>query len=303
MSDKNNCFKEAVCIEVQRVFDSCSDRDCIYELPVTLSEDSPEITDEMNIVRTRCVEVEATCISVDSVPFKSGYYSVDITYKFKITAEAFSKTFCQPQSGTFLCGTAMWNKRVILYGGEGSSKVFTSEDDFLTTLPLEPCDGNFCGSVSNAGMPKATIHVVDPVALDAKFICVPRGNKPGHCPPPPPPPPGPGCCPPCDHHRPQFDRVLAVSLVLFSIIQLSRPVSLIVPAYDYCIPCKDCSGQVASSEAPCDVFDRIDFPTEQFFPQPSGSNPFSCNCGTDISNSNSNNNNSSSGNSCNCSDQ
>ena len=60
MSDKNNCFKEAVCIEVQRVFDSCSDRDCIYELPVTLTEDSPEITDEMNIVRTRCVEVEAT---------------------------------------------------------------------------------------------------------------------------------------------------------------------------------------------------------------------------------------------------
>lgn len=297
MSDKNNCFKEAVCIEVQRVFDSCSDRDCIYELPVTLTEDSPEITDEMNIVRTRCVEVEATCISVDSVPFKSGYYSVDITYRFKITAEAFTKTFCQPQSGTILCGTAMWNKRVILYGGEGNSKVFTSEDDFINTLPLEPCDGNFCGSVSNAGMPKATIHVVDPVALDAKFICVPRGNKPGHCPPPPPPPPGPGCCPPCDHHRPQFDRVLAVSLGLFSIIQLSRPVSLIVPAYDYCIPCKDCSGQVASSEAPCDVFDRIDFPTEQFFPQPSGSNPFNCSCGNDISNSNSNNNN------CNCSDQ
>jgi len=296
MSDKNNCFKEAVCIEVQRVFDSCSDRDCIYELPVTLTEDSPEITDEMNIVRTRCVEVEATCISVDSVPFKSGYYSVDITYRFKITAEAFSKTFCQPQSGTILCGTALWNKRVILYGGEGNSKVFTSEDDFITPLPIEPCDGSFCGSVSNSGMPKATVHVVDPVALDAKFICVPCGNK-CICPPPPPPHPGgpghgPGCCPPCDHK--QFDRILAVSLGLFSIIQLSRPVSLIVPAYDYCIPCKDCSGQVASSEAPCDVFDRIDFPTEQFFPQPSGVNPYCCSCGSDNSGSDSN--------SCGCSD-
>lgn len=301
MSDKNNCFKEAVCIEVQRVFDSCSDRDCIYELPVTLTEDSPEITDEMNIVRTRCVEVEATCISVDSVPFKSGYYSVDITYRFKITAEAFSKTFCQPQSGTLLCGTALWNKRVILYGGEGNSKVFTSEDDFITPLPIEPCDGSFCGSVSNSGMPKATVHVVDPVALDAKFICVPCGNK-CICPPSPPPPPppggpghGPGCCPPCDHK--QFDRILAVSLGLFSIIQLSRPVSLIVPAYDYCIPCKDCSGQVASSEAPCDVFDRIDFPTEQFFPQPSGVNPYCCSCGND-----NNNSNNSGDNSCGCSD-
>ncbi|MCM1022536.1 MAG: hypothetical protein NC395_00575 [Prevotella sp.] len=297
MSDKNNCFKEAVCIDVQRVFDSCSDRDCIYELPVTLTEDSPEITDEMNIVRTRCVEVEATCISVDTVPFKSGYYSVDITYRFKITAEAFSKTFCQPQSGTILCGTAMWNKRVILYGGEGNSKVFTSEDDFVTALPADPCDG-FCGSVSNAGMPKATIHVVDPVALDAKFICVPCGSK-CPCPPPPPPPPGPGCCPPCDSK--QFDRILAVSLGLFSIVQLSRPVSLIVPAYDYCIPCKDCSGQVASSEAPCDVFDRIDFPTEQFFPQPSGSNPYNCSCGNNTGSSN-NSSNSGDSNSCGCSD-
>ncbi|MCM1479317.1 MAG: hypothetical protein NC085_06395 [Muribaculaceae bacterium] len=271
MSDKNNCFKEAVCIEVQRVFDSCSDRDCIYELPVTLSEDSPAITDEMNIVRTRCVEVEATCISVDSVPFKSGYYSVDITYRFKITAEAFSKSFCQPHSGTLLCGTALWNKRVILYGGEGSSKVFTSDDDFVTPLPAEPCNGYFCTANAAASMPKATIHVVDPVALDAKFICVPAGMSGGGvCKPPQPPappvqPPMDCCCPPPP--PPQFDRVLAVSLGLFSIIQLSRPVSMIVPAYDYCIPCKDCAA-VASSEAPCDVFDRIEFPTEQFFPQP-----------------------------------
>lgn len=276
MSEKNNCFKEAVCIEVPRVFDSCSDRDCIYELPVTLSEDSPEITDEMNIVRTRCVEVEATCISVDSVPFKSGYYSVDITYRFKITAEAFSKTFCQPQSGTLLCGTALWNKRVILYGGEGNAKVFTSEQDFTPT-PLPPCDGNFCNSNSQSGMPKATVQVVDPVALDAKFICIPCGNK---CPPPCPPNP---CCPPptpphCDGR--QFERVLAVSLGLFSIVQLSRPVSLLVPAYDYCIPCKDCSAGATSSEAPCEVFDRIEFPTEQFFPQPSGDTGKCC-CGDD----------------------
>lgn len=258
MSEKNNCFKDAVCIEVPRVFDSCSDRDFIYELPVTLSEDSPEITDEMNIVRSRCVEVEATCISVDSVPFKSGYYSVDITYRFKITAEAFCKTFCQAQSGTLLCGTALWNKRVILYGGEGNAKVFTSEQD-ITPTPVESCDCCFCNTNGNASMPKATVHVVDPVALDAKLICVPcRKNKcmsASHD----------NCLNPCDGN--QFERTLAVSLGLFSIIELSRPVSLIVPAYDYCIPGKDCSNSTVS-EAPSDVFDRIEFPTEQFFPQP-----------------------------------
>ena len=283
MSDKNNCFKEAVCIEVPRVFDSCSDRDCIYELPVTLSEESPAITDEMNIVRTRCVEVEATCISVDSVPFKSGYYSVDITYRFKITAEAFSQTFCQPQSGTLLCGTALWNKRVILYGGEGNAKVFTSDQDFVSPLPLETCD---CVLSSNnaASMPKVTIHVVDPVALEAKFVCLPvtaKRNAEIVA--------ATGCCCCSGGEMPTYEKVLTVSLGLFSIVQLSRPVSLIVPAYDYCIPCKECT-LAAAAEAPCDVFDRIEFPTDQFFPQPSGDNPFNCGC------NNSNNSN----NSCNC---
>lgn len=280
MSDKNNCFKEAVCIEVPRVFDSCSDRDCIYELPVTLSDESPTITDEMNIVRCRCVEIEAACISVDSVPFKSGYYSVDITYRFKITAEAFSKSFCQPQSGTLLCGTAMWNKRVILYGGEGNAKVFTSDQDYTAAAPAEHCD-RCCGG-NAASMPKASIHVVDPVALEAKFVCLPAGVRrnaetaaaAGGC-----------CCYSGTGEMPKYEKTLTVSLGLFSIVQLSRPVSLIVPAYDYCIPCKECTLN-SDAEAPCDVFDRIEFPTEQFFPQPNGDDPFNCGCG----NSNNSNN-------------
>ncbi len=266
MSELNNCFKEAVCVEVQRVFDSCSDRDCIYELPVTLNSDSPEITNDMDIVKTRCAEANVTCISVDSVPFKSGYYAVDITYRFKITAEAFSQGCCKAQSGTILCGTAYWNKRVILYGSEGNAKIFTSEQE-LAALPTEPCDQNCLCCGNDASMPKATVQVIDPIALDTKFICVPnhRGNQGDPCAEEIPP-----CCDGENgsvSRQPRFVRQLAVSLGLFSIVQLSRPVSLIVPAYDYCIPCKDCSAN-DTSESPCDVFDRIDFPSEQFFPQP-----------------------------------
>ncbi len=268
MSDKNNCFKEAVCIEVQRIFDSCSDRDCIYELPVTLCEDSAEITDDMNIVKPRCIEVDTVCISVDAVPFKSGYYSVDITYRFKVTAEAYAKTFCQPTMGTLLCGTALWNKRVILYGGEGNAKVFSSDQDFVFPTE-EDCCSCEKGSNSTTSMPKATIQIVDPVALEAKLICVPCTTDPN---------PGPqNCCCPNPCNKPGLERTLAISVGLFSIVQLSRPVSMIVPAYDYCIPCKDCSSS-ASSEAPCEIFDRIEFPTDQFFPRPSGNDNCKCGC-------------------------
>ena len=303
MSEMNNCFKEAVCVEVQRVFDSCSDRDCIYELPVTLTPDSPPITDDMDFVRTRCAEVEATCISVDSVPFKSGYYAVDITYRFKITVEAFSKGFCKPQTGVLLCGTALWNKRVILYGGEGNAKVFTSEQE-LNPTPIGECDSSFaCCCNCGASMPKASVHVVDPIALDTKLICVPgSGVNPGPCPPQRPSKPNCPCdCPPpmpphIPGPEPSFHRVVAVSLGLFSIVQLSRPVSIIVPAYDYCMPCKDCSFS-ETSESPCDVFDRIDFPCEQFFPQPSAdAAKYGCGCSMNGSN------NSNQSDNCSCND-
>ena len=91
--------------------------------------------------------------------------------------------------------------------------------------------------------------------------------------------------------EPSYHRVVAVSLGLFSIVQLSRPVSIIVPAYDYCMPCKDCS-MSETSESPCDVFDRIDFPCEQFFPQPSAdATKYGCGCSSNntiISNQNDN---------------
>ncbi len=251
MSELNDCFKEAVCVDVQRIFDSCSDRDCIYDLPITLTQDSAPITDEMDIVRTRCAEVEVTCISVDPVPFKNGFYAVDITYRFKITAEAFTQGFCKNQAGTILCGTALWNKRVILYGSEGTSKIFTSDQDlFPTDVECNEC--TCCNDA--ASMPKATVRVLDPIALDTKLAC--KKPYPPHC------------CQPCEEDPKPCVRVLTVSLGLFSIIQLSRPVSIIVPAYDYCIPCKDCS-LTDTGESPCDVFDKLEFPSEQFFPQPS----------------------------------
>ena len=36
-----------------------------------------------------------------------------------------------------------------------------------------------------------------------------------------------------------------------------------IPAYDFCIPRKEC---VTSTDDPCDLFSRIEFPTEEFFP-------------------------------------
>ena len=72
-------IKSAVPVEVQRIFDSCSERDCINDLMVTLDEGFV-LSEKTTVVKTRCAEVSNVCVTIDSIPFKNGYYAVDITY-------------------------------------------------------------------------------------------------------------------------------------------------------------------------------------------------------------------------------
>ena len=57
--------------------------------------------------------------------------------------------------------------------------------------------------------------------------------------------------------------LLYTSIGLFIIVQMVRNVQMLIPAYDFCVPEKEC---VASSDNPCELFRRIDFPTSEFFP-------------------------------------
>lgn len=77
-------------------------------------------------------------------------------------------------------------------------------------------------------------------------------------------------------------RRVYVSLGLFTIIKLERNVQLLIPAFDFCIPDKECVGAVPDD--PCDLFEKISFPIDEFFPPQQDSfdpgDP-SCGCGSD----------------------
>ena len=62
-----------------------------------------------------------------------------------------------------------------------------------------------------------------------------------------------------DQHR------LFVTLGQFSIIRLERDTQLLIPAYDYCVPEKECAGGRCNDD-PCEIFSQIRFPVEEFFP-------------------------------------
>ena len=63
-----------------------------------------------------------------------------------------------------------------------------------------------------------------------------------------------------------------VTLGQFSIIRLERDSQLLMPVYDYCMPDKDC-GAGCANEDPCELFQNISFPVDEFFPPNNLANP------------------------------
>lgn len=245
---KADCFKEGVCIEAQRIFDSCSDKDCLEDLNVKLDECSI-IPDNVSIVKTKHVEISDICINVEPLPYNKGFFSVDITYTFKVTLEAFEKSSCN-QCPIILTGTAIFSKRVILFGSEGGTKTFCSDSETYSKTKK-------CCQIEN--LPKACIHVTQPIVLDTKLICKSCCDIDSDC---------CGCCMP-------NKKCIFISLGVFSIIELSRLVSIMVPIYDYCVPHKECK---TSSDSPCELFEKIKFPSDEFFPPALDDDDRTCGC-------------------------
>ncbi|MBE6964809.1 MAG: hypothetical protein IJB42_04350 [Oscillospiraceae bacterium] len=246
------CVKEAVCIHTKRIYDSCRDKECIENLRVYPTRCSQEILDCATSVKSRDAKLLWTNIDVRDVAFNRGFYSVDIRFFYYITAEVCA---CNGRTQK-VKGLAIYDKNVILFGSEGDVKIFSSE--------LPACSK--CAS----NMPTAFVEAVDPIFLDAD-IC--EAKTVCSCTPP-------ECECNCDElcDVPQcikeyFDDELVVSggcknllvtLGQFSIVRLERDSQILIPAYDFCMPEKECVG--SSEDSPCDLFRKIKFPVGEFFP-------------------------------------
>lgn len=242
-----NCHNnsEAVCIDVDRVYDSCGDKDCLSDLQVYCVDEQQAVLDNAVNVRLKDVDIITVCVDTEPVPFHRGFYSVDMTFFFDVTLDAYINPGTAPVK---VEGLSIYNKKVILYGSEGNVKTFSSE---LCIDEFDPQNS------PSSNLPKATVQVARPIGLSAKL-------KEKHC----------KCTPPCKvpkgiccyfggEFKPQAEKIAVVTIGIFTIVQLERSVQLLVPSYDFCIPEKEC---VTSSDNPCEMFNRLDFPTAEFFP-------------------------------------
>ncbi len=263
ISDQDCGFKDAVCIDTARIYDSCSDKDCLENLRVVFPEAiARSVIDVATSAKIKNVTVLNVLIDVEPLPFNKGFFSVSMTYYFEVTAEV-----CTPQSDSItVVGFATAEKRAILFGSDGGARVFKSGQS---------------GQINqNSDMPTAKVQVVDPICLNSELVvctcpdfpvkvpdCIASYFK---C-----------CCfgrnPDCNDNA-AVHKDLYVTLGLFSIVLLERRVQMISPCYDFCVPDKDCSACVSSEQNPCELFSQISFPTDKFFPPKLNDCDCSCGC-------------------------
>lgn len=242
--------KDTVCIESNRILDSCRDRDCFENTRVFLTGFGNDIIARTGAVRARSADIIWTTIGVDPIQFNHGFYSVSIRYFVRIVFEA---CVGNGRSQEF-DGLAVLDKNVILYGGESGVSVFRSNPDEsgFCAIP-EPCQ-------CHANLPTAVVEVVDPVVLGVKIT---DERNCCHCACTSADIPSPvAACLSGELQHDGHERVLSVSLGIFSVIRLVRPAQFVISATEYTVPDKECC-EVTEND-PCSVFRKMAFPVAEF---------------------------------------
>ena len=260
MSDNNQAgtacdlrgIREAVCVHTDKISDSCLAKDCIEDLQVYLTVPSQQALDCAVSAKARYVELLHVGVHVETVPYSTGYYTVDLTFYYRVIADA-SAAGGRP---TTVTGLAIFSKRLVMFGGETSARSFSSRSGVSC----------LCKQAIQAGnVPEAIVEVVDPMILGSRVQEVCSCNC---CPPSPPVIPEAilGCFEEQLVLAGESKRLL-VTIGQFSIARLERSTQLLIPTFDYCIPSKTCKNVGSSNtESPCEVFGQIEFPMDAFFP-------------------------------------
>ena len=83
------CIREAVCIHTKKIYDSCRDKDCIEDLRFYPTQSSQCAIDRAISIKAGTAELLYVYIDVEPVGFNRGFYTVDVRYFYRVTADAF----------------------------------------------------------------------------------------------------------------------------------------------------------------------------------------------------------------------
>ena len=116
-------LRQAMSIHTRKITDACRDKDCVEDLRVYLTAGSQQTLDNAANVRVRSAQLLHTYIDVEPVAFDRNHYCIDITFYYRILADAVIGT-CRPAA---LSGLAVFSKRAVLCGEDSRAHIFTSD--------------------------------------------------------------------------------------------------------------------------------------------------------------------------------
>jgi len=264
MADRNVCSscsvsgsqKDTICVDVNRIYDSCRDKDCFENTRVYLTECGQDIVDKTSNIRVKSAHMLWTQLNVEPVQFNRGFYQVYVRFYVKLCFEGCT---CPGKPQEFE-GVAVCEKKVILFGSEGCVSIFRSN----------PEEGAFCPAdldkrtSGDTNLPIAVCEVAAPVVLDVDVV----ERRSGCC-----------CCCCCAEDIPsgvacavngpitdayEDGKILVCTLGFFSVIRMERPAQYIINAAEYAVPDKECVA--AEENDPCALFRRMAFPVGEFSP-------------------------------------
>ena len=249
------CGRETVCIDCNRVLDSCKDKDCFSDVRVYLTEYGQELVDKSAAIRVKSAKIVGVNIDTEPVQFNRGFYQILIRFYVKLEFESCVNVGrAQEFEGIAVC-----DKKVILYGSEGSVNIFKScpSCEFCSPLP----EGS-----ATTNLPTVVLETVDPIALS--LTTVERECRPCLC-----------CCSVgeipdnvcafvngCLTDGEEGCKRLYVTLGFFSVVRIERPGQYLIQATEYSVPEKEC--RPVNEEDPCALFEKMAFPVDEFSPPP-----------------------------------
>jgi len=141
-------LQQAMSVHTRKITDSCRDKDCIEDLRVYLTKGSQALLDSAAGAKVRCAELLYTYIDVEPVAFDRNHYCIDVTFYYRILADA-TIGVARPAA---LYGLAVFTKRAVLCGEDSRAHIYRS-------------DTRICGpdglTTYHANRPTAVVEVTD----------------------------------------------------------------------------------------------------------------------------------------------
>ena len=116
-------LRQAMSIHTRKITDSCRDKDCMEDLPVYLTIGSQRLLENSAGTRVRCAELLSTYIDVEPVAFDRNHYCIDITFFYRIIADA----IIGANRPATLYGLSVFTKRAVLCGEDSCAHIYRSD--------------------------------------------------------------------------------------------------------------------------------------------------------------------------------